>query len=153
MYKSITYGHLTEQQVFDKIVAELLSKEHEYEISVGTDSQVYDQTKVATAIVLRRIGKGAIYFVHVTEAPRFHTLRDRMWHEANTSLAVAKRLTEHFYSWDLDYRPPVHLDLGKKGLSKIVINEITGYITAEGFDCVIKPYASTASVVADRYSK
>ncbi len=98
MYKSITYGDLTENQVFDKITTELLSKEHVYEISVGTDSQVYDNTKVAVAIVLRRVGKGSIFYVHIENAPRFHTLRDRMWYEANSSISVAKRLTEHLFS-------------------------------------------------------
>jgi len=153
MYKSVTYGLLTEEQVFNKIVTELLSKQHTYEISVGTDSQVHNQTKVATAIVLHRVGKGAIYFVDITEAPRFHTLRDRMWHEANTSVSLVKRLTEHFFDWNLDYNITIHLDLGEDGLSKTVIKEITGYITAEGLTYTIKPYAGTASVVADRYSK
>jgi uncharacterized protein len=78
MYESITYGKITEEKVFNKITEELLSKEHEYAISVGTDSQVHDNTKVATAIVLQRIGKGGIFFIHIDETPRFHTLRDRM---------------------------------------------------------------------------
>ena len=153
MYKSITYGQLTEEQVFDKIVAELLSKQHQYEISVGTDSQVHGNTKVASAIVLQRVGKGGIFFVHIDETPRFYTLRDRMWHEANTSIGIVKRLIDHLYTWGLDYEVPIHLDLGQEGLSKTVINEITGYITSLGFKCVIKPNACTASVVADRYSK
>ncbi|MCY9401673.1 ribonuclease H-like YkuK family protein, partial [Bacillus haynesii] len=47
----------------------------------------------------------------------------------------------------------VHLDIGKKGMTKDLIQEMTGRITSMGICAKIKPDSYTASSYANRYTK
>lgn len=155
IYDSITYGKVTETQVF-KIVAEKLKTEDEfnkYELFVGTDSQVYDKTNMALIIAIHNIGKGGIFFLHKERLERFHDLRSRMYHEVMESIEAGKRLTEFLFNEGLNFHITIHLDIGENGKTKDLIREITGMVSSYGFDYKIKPDAVAASSIADKYNK
>ena len=40
-----------------------------------------------------------------------------------------------------------------QGKTHVLIKEIVGWVTSEGFKCVYKPNATVASTIADRISK
>jgi predicted RNase H-related nuclease YkuK (DUF458 family) len=47
----------------------------------------------------------------------------------------------------------IHLDIGKNGPTKELIQELSGWMIALGYDFEIKPDSYAASHIADRYSK
>ncbi|RCK10877.1 antirepressor AbbA [Bacillus licheniformis] len=70
-------------------------------------------------------------------------------------------LLDHEYAVELlssedegaDLTLEVHLDIGKKGMTKDLIQEMTGRITSMGICAKIKPDSYTASSYANRYTK
>ncbi|SIT83391.1 hypothetical protein SAMN05216491_1554 [Bacillus altitudinis] len=52
-----------------------------------------------------------------------------------------------------DLRFEVHLDIGKKGSAKELIQEMIGMITAMGIEAKIKPDSYAAFCYANRYTK
>ena len=152
-YNSITHGKLQESEVFSIVYNTLRLNPHKYSLYVGTDSQVYDETKVAIVIILYEIGKGGKFFWHIDYERNFFSLRERMFHEATQSIELGKRLTNYLLDKDLEFDIIIHVDLGRKGKTRDLINDIVGYVTAEGFAVEFKPDSIAASVVADRYSK
>lgn len=156
IYRSITYGKMTEEEVFKKIVETIVGHENEYEVYVGTDSQVGYDTKVASVIVLYEIGKGGKFFYNISHTKKYtkNEIADRMYMEAEKSIELSKRFTSFLKDWKIDFSNIViHVDLGKKGKTRNFIEGIVGWITAEGFNVEVKPGSIAASVVADRYSK
>jgi len=155
MYLSMTYGQITEKEVFD-VIAERIRENPEgtYRLFVGTDSQVYQvETKVVPVIVMHKVGNGGIYFANVNRVPKFHTLRDRMYYEASQSIELGKRLMEFLFEQELDFKITIDIDIGKNGKTSELISELVGYAVAEGFEVRIKPDSVAASTVADRLSK
>jgi len=156
MFNSITHGQLNKRQVFDQIVKDLLANpDEEYVISIGTDSQTYSKMKIVTVIALHKVGKGGKFFYYTEYLDRPHSLREKLYEETQRSLDLGKDLTEYLYRHDLDFNIFIHADMGesKKGKTYELINEIMGWITAEGFIGVYKPDSNTASEIADRFSK
>lgn len=154
-YKSITYGNLTEDQMFD-IIKEMVSDiDSEYVITIGTDSQTYSRTKVITVIAIHRVGKGGIFFYSTEHLKPISNLRVKIYNETLRSLELAKRLNESLFDADLDYDIFVHLDVGrsKKGKTHEMIQELMGWVSSEGFVPEIKPNSYAASCIADRISK
>jgi predicted RNase H-related nuclease YkuK (DUF458 family) len=47
----------------------------------------------------------------------------------------------------------IHLDIGRKGITKELIQEMTGRIEAMGVEAKIKPESYTAFSYANRYTK
>ena len=127
-----------------------------YKVIIGTDSRARSPVSLVTAITIWRVGNGAVHFW--TKAPEriFHTLHDRIWQEAISSITMAQeirsRLTEelgdHFF-WDGN---EIHVDIGEGGPTREFIDGVTGMIKGYNFTPVIKPYAFGASVVADRHT-
>lgn len=156
-YNSITHGRLTEMQVFDQIKDDILSNpDNEFILYVGTDSQTYSKTKVVSVIALVKKGKGGKYFYTVEILKRTKDLRTKIYNETIYSLEVAKRLVEYMYDNNLENDVIIHADIGnnkKTGKTHVLIQEIVGWVTAEGFKCQYKPHATVASTIADRISK
>lgn len=155
-FNSITYGRLRKDEAFNKIAEEIqLNKDDEYVISVGTDSQTYAQMKIVTVIAIHRVGKGGKFFYYTEYLDRPNSVRDKLYIETQKSLDISKELTEFLYNRGLDFNIIIHVDMGdsKKGKTYELINEIMGWITAEGFVGKYKPDSNTASEIADRLSK
>lgn len=155
-YHSITHGTLTEQGVYEQIEKDLI--EHpgsDYLITVGTDSQTYSKTKIVTVIALHQVGKGGKFFYSVEYLAPIHNIRQKVYDETARSIELSKRMTDYLYEHDLDFDIVIHVDIGRsrKGKTAELIQEIMGWVNAEGFVCHHKPDSYTASTIADRISK
>ena len=154
-YNSITYGRLSEEEVFERIAKEVRSLDNEFIITVGTDSQTHSKTKVVNVIAIHNVGHGGKFFYHIGYTKRMNDVRQKVYNETMESIEVSKRLTEFLFERDLDFQVVIHVDIGesKKGKTRDLIKEIMGWVTAEGFEFQYKPHSSTASTIADRISK
>lgn len=133
-----------------------------YEFTVGTDSQNFDRTKMVEVIALHRIGKGGIFFYNIDFIRKINSLRQKITEETQRSLSIADGLVEALelslmdYNIDindLDIRFQIHCDIGQDGKTKMLIKEITSWVTSLGYTCLIKPDSYTASGIANKYSK
>ena len=134
-------------------IAAFLDGCDDYTIEVGTDSQTSNVTKYVTAIVIHRRGKGGIFFYFPLVRKKTPYLRDRIYTETELSINCAVELLESFLDDDMIYDIIIHCDVGPNGKTRELIREITGYVTASGFDCRIKPEGIAACTVADKFSK
>ena len=53
---------------------------------------------------------------------------------------------------DIDFDFEVHVDIGSKGKTKEMLQEIIGMVRGSGFNVKTKPESYGASKVADRYT-
>ena len=167
MYRSITYGWLTLDEVFEKIKEYIMSEpDSEYHVMIGCDSQQHgDSLKLVSAIIVHRIGKGCIFFTEITTVKkRDISLREKIYDEASRSLEVAVQFKDKIISGEnFPVDVVIHLDIGKTGKTSMLIKELVRYIESCGFEACIKDtsrlmdkgyeYPVAASSVADRYSK
>lgn len=126
----------------------------EYRITVGTDSEQRPAGKAdfVTAIVVHRVGNGGRYFWRHIEKTNIRSLRDRMWREVLTSLELSKNLVPMLKEAGLDkFHFEIHIDIGEKGQTKSMIQELTSMIRANNFEPKTKPESYAASKVADRH--
>lgn len=125
-----------------------------YKVIIGTDSQTdSQQTMFVTAIIVQRIGKGALFFTTRKRHRSMKDLRSRIYTETEYSLACVERLKEQFFEMMEDVPLEIHLDVGRLGETRKLIQEVVGWVTAIGYTAKIKPDAYAASTVADRYTK
>jgi predicted RNase H-related nuclease YkuK (DUF458 family) len=148
-------GEMTFDGVVDTIVAEMRARPKErFEILVGTDSSTsFKHADLVSAIVLHTVGKGGRYFWARKRERRIPSLRQRIWREAWLSFEVAQHLLERLGSISLlQFDLEIHVDIGKSGRTKDMIDEVVGMIIANGFAVRIKPHAYAASSVADKHT-
>jgi len=144
------------EEVVDRIRLFIADKPRErYQIIIGSDSHPAEEVRFVTAITIRRIGNGGIYFWTRSSPERCHALRDRIYREAMHSITLAQelrgRLKEKLgdeYFWN----DQVHIDVGERGATRDLIPGVVGMVTGFGFEAVIKPDAFGACVVADRHT-
>ncbi|WP_223700415.1 ribonuclease H-like YkuK family protein [Sutcliffiella deserti] len=166
-FYNITHGYLTFEQAYMKIFS-FIEKDVKasYLLSIGTDSHTYPkETKFMTAIHLHRIGKGAWGCIRPYVAKRaIRSLHEKISLETALSQEVAMLFTNErldiiqnllipYLDQGADFRFEIHLDIGQKGATRDFIQEMTGRITAMGFDAKIKPDAYAAFCYAHRYTK
>ena len=156
MFQSPTYGGLELPGVREKILS-FLAKEPEkkYQIVVGTDSQPHDGSGVdfVTAIVVHCIGTGGIYFWKRIVNKKHYVLRERMYEEATMSLEMAETVLALLHKDGITkYDVEIHVDVGKFGDTREMIQEIVGMIRGSGYVVKTKPESYAASKVADRYT-
>lgn len=138
----------------------------DYEITVGTDSQNHDKTKMVEVIAVCRVGNGGIFFYRVEYMDKIMDLRQKIYEETSRSLENAHGLLDEIYlqivesdeDFDLEklnIHFVVHCDIGRsrKSKTRVLVQEIMGWVEAEGFECVIKPDSYTASGIANKFSK
>lgn len=126
----------------------------QYKVIIGTDSLRYENTKAdfVTAVVVHRVGNGGKYFWRRVELEDFHTLRSRITREVMMSLDIAKEMLELLKKADApDFGFEIHVDVGEKGETKVMIQELLGMIRAHNFEARTKPESYAASSVADRH--
>ncbi len=135
------------------------SEKHEYQVIVGTDSQVYlDRTDFVTAIVARRVGAGGRYFWTREQHSNFKSLRERIYTETLKSLGVAgvvyQRLFETLKAEDglKNFNFEIHVDVGENGATREMIKEVVGMVRGNGYEVKTKPLSYGAFVVADRHT-
>ena len=133
----------------------------EYRVTIGTDSQNFDTTKVVVVIAVHHIGHGGYFFYDISHVRRITNVGQKLLYETQLSLEYARKLVDAFEDLELETGDnilnnvdfSIHVDAGKNGPSKQVIPEIVGWITACGYHVVIKPDSFAASCIADRISK
>lgn len=151
---SPTYGKVSYEKMID-IIKDFIKKSPEstYNISVGTDSQNFDYTKVVVVIAIHRIGNGGIFFYDVKTVKKINNISQKLFYETSNSLDIAMKLSETLEREKIDFGISIHVDAGKKGQTSKLIPEIVGWIKACGFCCETKPNSYAASSIADRYTK
>lgn len=170
-FNSTTYG----KQGLDGVV-ECLWKfikqdpQAEYQLVVGTDSELITDKKAdfVIAIVIHRLHLGGVYFWHRIEKDKIFSLRQRMYEEAFMSMDIAGKLMTEIAKQKkegkngiepLDGKEnnnglhlEIHVDIGTKGETREMINEIVGMVRGSGYSVKTKPEAYGASNVADRHT-
>ena len=158
-----------EDMTFDEVCSQIIAfiqadTDSSYRISVGTDSQVGPRTVFASCILIHRIGKGAIGFLHKYDMKRPVTnLREKIYLETCASIQLAylfdenrmKRIYQAIganrYSEGITFE--FHIDIGTKGKTKNLISDMVGMVKGLNFIPRIKPDSYCASSFADKYTK
>ena len=154
-YYSPTYGEIDLEKL-KKIITEYISKDKKgrYEVIVGTDSQKQKGNAYAfvSALIIHHIGSGGIYFWRREFIGRIIPLKERIYHEAIMSMQTSENFIEFFKVNGISkYDIQIHVDIGKNGDTRVMINEVTGMVRSNGYDVKIKPYSYGASKIADRH--
>lgn len=152
--RSPTYGEVSTDEVY-KIIKDYIQSQPDkrYQITVGTDSQNFEMTKMVFVIAVWRVGKGGIFFYEVKHVKKITNLQQKIYYETSLSLEKANELTKILQEEDLPYDVSIHVDIGQNGATAKVIPEIVGWVTACGYKCEIKPNSYTASGIANKLSK
>ncbi|MCY6482939.1 ribonuclease H-like YkuK family protein [Clostridium aestuarii] len=152
--KSITYGEVSFSGMC-KLIKNYISKNktQEYKITVGTDSQNYDITKVVIVVAIWIVGKGGIFFYDIKKVNKIINIRQKLFYETSLSIEMATKLSSYFNKDNKKYDISIHVDAGNNGASSSVIPEIVGWVKGCGFNCNTKPDSYAASSIANRYSK
>lgn len=153
---SPTFGNITLEKIREKILLFMADMpESKYRIVIGTDSQPKNSQGVdfVSAILIHRIGHGGIYFWQRVVERKKYVLRERIYEEAILSLSLADKFLETckndgIHRYDLE----IHVDVGKIGETRNLINEVTGMVRGNGYAVKIKPDSYCASKVADRHT-
>lgn len=154
-FNSPTYGQLEFKEVVERIAKYMEEvPDSKYRVVIGTDSQVHnhDDVDFVSAIIVHRIGSGGIYFWQRERISKPYALRERMYEEATRSMALAEEFLQNFKNNVLEYDLEIHVDIGRLGETRAMINEVVGMIRGSGFEVKIKPEAYGAQSVADRYT-
>lgn len=163
MFRSIRKDQLNFEQVCGEIITFIeADRDSSYRISVGTDSQVGSKTVFVSCIHIHRIGKGAIGFLHKHEMQRpVKNLREKIYLETCASLQLAymfdearmRRIRQSMGGRSREIFFEFHIDVGRKGQTKSLINEMVGMVKGLDFIPKIKPDSYCASSFADKYTK
>lgn len=136
-------------------IVSLITDDYEYQVFVGTDSQVHKKKKCvvyATCVVLYKKGKGGRVFVSKDPMPYANSLRERLTNEVWRSLSVSFELSQMLPS---NVEIVIHVDVNKslKYKSGNYHQELVSLVTGQGYKCRIKPYAWAAQCIADHFTK
>lgn len=154
-FYSPTMGRMTFDEVVDEVVTALEEDtDSAYQIIVGTDSHAnLGDLDFVSAIILHHVGKGGRYFWRRERDSNLHTLRQKIWKETMLSFELAKALMQALQDrTPLDYNLEIHIDVGERGPTKELIDEVVGMIIGSGFAVKTKPEAYGASTVADKHT-
>ncbi len=157
LFHSPSKGTLSFQEMLKAIVSYMDEEpKHFYKVIVGTDSFARSDTTLVTAVIVQRVGRGAIYFLTKSPMQWFPTLRDRIFEEAIHSIMLAQelrsRLKEELKDEFLWESNEIHVDIGQNGPTKELIDAVSGIIRGYNFYPVIKPLSFAASTVADKHT-
>ena len=132
-----------------KYVKDFTGDAEEFEVYVGTDSQVYNgHTKFVTAICMYDGDRGAHIIYHRENIHRHErALFNRLWEEAEAPMEVAGHLTEHLGH----SRVITHFDINpsEEYGSNVAHKATVGLAESAGFRFSVKPEAWAASCAAD----
>lgn len=155
-FRSPTVGRVTLNEMTEQIKEYIEEAPKDmYRIVVGTDSQTnQSSTCFVTALIIHRVGKGARFYFRKIKTKPVLNLSHRIYTETDFSLKVMEQLKQHGILNELSKWPiEVHLDIGKQGRTRKLIQEVVGWVNAVGFIPRIKPDAFGASSVADKFTK
>lgn len=166
MMNSPTYGKVSLQKIVE-IIRDYISKspDSEYEITIGTDSQNFNRTKIVKVIAVHKVGGGGIFFYDIIYLPLIKEIRRKLVTETQLSIDLANafvdELDKEFDRTEWDYTEykisfQIHCDVGYNGKTSVLINEITTWAASsvpDMFSAIIKPDSFAASSIANKFSK
>ena len=156
-YHSITYGRLTEEDMFFTLGERLKNSEYECAVFVGTDSQTFSGTKVISVVAVHEIGHGGFWFHTVDWTKRYGkaNLQEKIAEETKRSIVLGKKVINFIQKNNIVCDFKIHADIGRGKFSKTeeMIKWVVPMIEAEGFQAEVKPNSWCASSIADRVSK
>jgi uncharacterized protein len=149
---SPTHGKLSFDRMFQHIVGYMQEDPSQrYNLIIGTDSLLGDDTCFVTAIIIHRVGHGGRYFYHKFRNRKIESLRQRILYETSLSLETASQVSAQLAQNGFSELPvEIHLDVGDRGETKRIIREVVGMVQGSGFAAITKPDSYGASKVADR---
>lgn len=161
MFRSLTYGDITYEEILEKIIKTYTEKG--CDILIGGDSMVRRHEVCYVQVIIVHMHYGGAYFFYNTEVEK----QKRKGGRKVSVDIVGRLLTETYKTVELaakvrddlaergieDAIKEIHIDVGTEGKSKAIIAEVVGMVKAYDFHPVIKPEAYAASCVADRFSK
>lgn len=153
-FNSPTYGQMDWETALAKMVWFMgTDTSAAYEVIIGTDSEAQNgQADFVSALIVHKRGRGGVYFWGRQKVGNLYSIKQRIWHEATISLALAQKMVEEFASMGLfDLNLEIHVDIGPNGKTREMISDIVGMIRANGFKVATKPSSWGASHVADRH--
>lgn len=155
-FYSQTYGKCDTDQLRKHVLSYLKkAPDSTYKLVIGSDSQPKNghATDFVVALVIHRVGAGGIYFWKRIVEEKQYALKARMYQEAAYSLMAAEEFLSAFKNDGISkYDVEIHVDIGKVGETREVINEIVGMIRGSGYQVRTKPDSYGASKVADRHT-
>ncbi len=149
---SPTHGKLSFERMFQDIVHYMQAEPaQKYNLIIGTDSLLGDDTCFVTAIIIHRVGRGGRYFYHKFRNRKIESLRQRILVETSLSLETASQVSAQLAKNGFSELPvEIHLDVGDRGETKRIIREVVGMVQGSGYAAITKPDSYGASKVADR---
>lgn len=165
LFRSPTYGTVSMNQIAELLLNFYNFNKHYdtgFELVIGTDSQNHSlTTKIINVISIVCKGHGGIFFYHAQYLPAIKDIRTKLHEETNESLNIATELVniltndEKYEEFYLNTPIKLHIDAGNsdKGKTKLLINELVGWVAACGYVACIKPDSYAASSIADKLSK
>ncbi len=125
-----------------------------YKIIIGTDSNNHETTDFVSVIIVYKIGHGGRFFwKRIKSSKKQLVLRERIYQEVIMSLNLAENLLKELgLNKEINYDFEIHVDIGSKGETKEMLQEIIGMVRGSGFNIKTKPESYGASKVADRYT-
>lgn len=147
--KSFSYGELVKEVLF-YIKS---GPQERYKVVIGTDSSNHGTTDFVSAVVIYRVGHGGRFFWRRLNQKKVNSLRERIYQEVMMSLKLAEEVLFNLsQDRDIDFDFEIHIDIGAKGETKSMLQEIIGMVKGSGFQVKTKPESYGASKVADRYT-
>jgi len=143
---------------YKELVKELLfyiksDSTEKYKVVIGTDSANHGTTDFVSAVVVYRVGHGGRFFWRRVNQKKINSLRRRIYQEVMISLKLAEEILFNLsQNKDINFDFEVHVDIGSKGKTKEMLQEIIGMVRGSGFNVRTKPESYGASKVADRYT-
>jgi len=155
LFISPSKGKLSFVEMMDDVICYIKDlPSSSYKIIIGTDSMVRNETCFVTAVVVHRLGKGAMYYYHKNIQRKIKSLRQKIFYETALSLELGSQIAEYFSKNGFaDLPVEVHIDVGAQGETRDLIKEVVGMVVGSGFQAKIKPDAYGASSVADKHTK
>ena len=161
-FNNPTKGELLFAEVLVEIVGFMrIEPRARYKVMIGSDSDGYNRLDLVSVIAVHRVGNGGRYFWYRQERRGIKTLRQKIYAEVQASLELASlflpafrehlKTAESQAEWPFDFQ--IHVDVGTKGETRDLIHEVTGMVTAYGYDVLVKPESAAATTLADKHVK
>lgn len=149
----------TTEEVFAYVkgeVARSRTETYTVEVGIGTDSQMIGRNfRFVSVICVYRKGKGGFYFYRPESIPRANykdkPAKMRMFDEVGKSIELSLALQEA-----TGVVPAIHIDASphsKGEFTSAFSEQLKGYVTSCGFNCLLKPESYVSSGLADQHSK
>jgi predicted RNase H-related nuclease YkuK (DUF458 family) len=146
----------TLEDIFAHIAKVNYDKEHEYEVAIGTDSQIKGCLfRFITVVCIWKKGKGGMYYYKTKYIPKYKfpvaSQKLRMFDEVAQTIELASKIEE-----STGVRPIVHVDASiphKKEFTSSFSEQLKGYVVSCGYECILKPESYVANCIADRHTK